>query len=1731
MANPTNSDIFSASPSIYSEAIGYYRDRVRADDRREYVSTEAELETQLIKNTDEYARKFYSLQGVLNNPPFDQNKVYKQIEDIIDLAMDINEDRAEAEALLAATGGRPGRGMTYSDEWINGGNLFDRLIVPPGQEAYFKRIMTTVLDRKFGDRSYDSEVEQRENIGEIQTTELDVIAERERKLCGYNEAIAIHRQYNNTEELREEERKRSELLRANEDDSRDMFQDSVIPGMRARAVKQVIYGLRQEPVVTKPAFASNDPTYQTPVTTRETLTSPSPGGSITSREDAIKIVQTQLRALNNGLYEGPIDGQSNAKMEWALQRYLGYMQSWSKNNDGSYTGTIDGIYGDETLDMFERNERDSFYKEGMAMLDALDYLHENGGVPRKASPAKKVKEPVGTAADDARETIKNAPETEPPAAEATVPASKPKVAIDAVFDSLFANGKRSTGTEILNAFGKAFDPNYDPSVANPVLETFMLANNIKTGDSFGIEDKDAITKLMQAAYIYRDAKGDVGAMKKIAEDINAKSPTQVGRMNVIQKLVDDNAKRLTAAATPDTTPTDSPADTAKADGTMDALLVKGEKVNAKDLLNILTQNTFAENKIKDQYDPDTMLPVMADFLKKNYDVDITQDISVADKDKLKGIYKTVSIFMSTGGDPALMQKLLDGAKDGSQPDFKKALDQSDQMVDSLIAKAEAILAQKQAPGSNKQDSSGYKPDYMQPIMGTLSSAAVGLYATKYFSDEARLNREIKSYAKAKAVLDSQEIGLNKGPAPTPPPPARDAPVAGTAQDVGRKYEDGKGGFIQHDAISAGTIDKPLNATEAKDYLRGIIKDASDTADNIRASAGNIEGWGGSTISGAIVTPDGHIVHAHMGDSPMIAYVVDAQGNVTGTHVLNDLHSGNPYQSHIISESAGGGSYKSLEADKAGKFEGTVKISDLAKNKGDRIILVSASDGILDAVGDAPSNLKWDEAEQYLKDRTHKVAESYAPAIEKQIKKGGDAGDIARSIIHSGAKYDNTSVAAMIIDPNNMPDKPVALLAADGFGNNGKIVSGAVKDSFHRHVSTHIPNETLRPVEAADATARPKDFEQRKKALEKQKSKIDGLIETVSQKKANSWWGAEKNLKSDQAAWRTRDLNLNDRLATAIFRKDGEPLSEKDFGKKERELLRERAQLDVEKELLDRREEALKAKKSKNSRYDTGTPDDTAKTPLNDVGVADVKDGSVTDEPNKNAPEAKNAPDADTKPVDTNTTPGDDDKKITPGEENAKSDKGRQASATDPDTVKKPEAIDKGNAGSSYKDLTAQKDILEKDYKNITESIEAQEKEIKKLEKFHQDAVDPQARRDYLHGLEEAQEKLIEDKAKAKETYKKITENYSDLIEKQKEIKDLTDLRDKANDAQTTREYNKKIAEAESGTRQDSNKSVDDKTAQNPAVDDTPVQDAPVDDAADVKDAADQVDDAADAKDAADKTKDAADVKDAADKVGDKPATVPDAAPSVASKGMKVLKTVAKALPIIGGLIVYREVQGKEEAMSKDKSLTEEQRNAVLNFNKTLIGKEFIDPTFLLGTTAAQAAKDEVIAQYGEPIRPYLAQTDAEAFAELLGGGDQLERRHKIEDIVDAYVEANGVPPAGHPYYKLAKALQEVDDTRWTLDFNRAEAARDARDAAADALLAKVDSAAKADNNADDKNYTPAAPSDTDASGATAVVPKGLNGVDATTPFNTASSSPSPSVETSGGPSVTKKPDAGLKKNV
>ncbi|MGB4057116.1 MAG: hypothetical protein WBK77_03425, partial [Alphaproteobacteria bacterium] len=1700
------------------------------------------------------------LQGVLNNPPFDQNKVYKQIEDIIDLAMDINEDRAEAEALLAATGGRPGRGMTYSDEWINGGNLFDRLIVPPGQEAYFKRIMTTVLDRKFGDRSYDSEVEQRENIGEIQTTELDVIAERERKLCGYNEAIAIHRQYNNTEELREEERKRSELLRANEDDSRDMFQDSVIPGMRARAVKQVIYGLRQEPVVTKPAFASNDPAYQTPVTTRETLTSPSAGGSITSREDAIKIVQTQLRALNNGLYEGPIDGQSNAKMEWALQRYLGYMQSWSKNNDGSYTGTIDGIYGDETLDMFERNERDSFYKEGRAMLDALDYLHENGGVPRKASPAKKVKEPVGTAADDAKETIKNAPETEPPAAEATVPASKPKVAIDAVFDSLFANGKRSTGTDILNAFGKAFDPNYDPSVANPVLETFMLANNIKTGDSFGIEDKDAITKLMQAAYIYRDAKGDVGAMKKITEDINAKSPTQVGRMNVIQKLVDDNAKRLTAAATPDTTPTDSPADTAKADGTMDALLVKGEKVNAKDLLNILTQNTFAENKIKDQYDPDTMLPVMVDFLKKNYDVDITQDISVADKDKLKGIYKTVSIFMSTGGDPALMQKLLDGAKDGSQPDFKKALDQSDQMVDSLIAKAEAILAQKQAPGSNKQDSSGYKPDYMQPIMGTLSSAAVGLYATKYFSDEARLNREIKSYAKAKAALDSQEIGLNKGPAPTPPPPARDAPVAGTAQDVGRKYEDGKGGFIQHDAISAGTIDKPLNATEAKDYLRGIIKDASDTADRVLADAGNIKDWGGSTVSGAIVTPDGHIAHAHIGDSPIIAYVVDAQGNVTGTHVLNTLHNPDPYATHLIGENSGKESYQNLVADKTGKFEGTVKISDLTKNKGDRIILVAASDGVLDKVGDAPRTMtNVEEARKYIVGQVQKVAESYAPHIEAQLKKGGDASDIARSIVNGSQKYDNTSVAATIIDPENLPKNPVALLAADGNYMNGKIVSSAIKDSFHRHVSTHIPNETLRPVEAADATARPKDFEQRKKALEKQKSKIDGLIETVSQKKANSWWGAEKNLKSDQAAWRTRDLNLNDRLATAIFRKDGEPLSEKDFGKKERELLRERAQLDVEKELLDRREEALKAKKSKNSRYDTGTPDDTGKTPVNDVGVADVKDGSVTDEPNKNAPEAKNAPDADTKPVDTNTTPGDDDKKITPGEENAKSDKGRQASATDPDTVKKPEAIDKGNAGSSYKDLTAQKDILEKDYKNITESIEAQEKEIKKLEKFHQDAVDPQARRDYLHGLEEAQEKLIEDKAKAKETYKKITENYSDLIEKQKEIKDLTDLRDKANDAQTTREYNKKIAEAESGTRQDSNKSVDDKTAQNPAVDDTPVQDAPVDDAADVKDAADQVDDAADAKDAADKTKDAADVKDAADKADDTvdavenakdTADVKDAANKVddaadaannadnavkpvekASKLGKLIKVVGIGLPLIGAYFYSRDVDAKEKAMDKNTTLTQAQRDAIRLYHKGGLAQATFDPTLVIGASAAQGAKESFIKKYGEEVRPYLAQTDAEAFAELLGGGDQLERRHKIEDIVDAYVEANGVPPAGHPYYKLAKALQEVDDTRWTLDFNRAEAARDARDAAADALLAKVDSAAKADNNADDKNYTPAAPSDTDASGATAVVPKGLNGVDATTPFNTASSSPSPSVETSGGPSVTKKPDAGLKKNV
>jgi len=243
------------------------------------------------------------------------------------------------------------------------------------------------------------------------------------------------------------------------------------------------------------------------------------------------------------------------------------------------------------------------------------------------------------------------------------------------------------------------------------------------------------------------------------------------------------------------------------------------------------------------------------------------------------------------------------------------------------------------------------------------------------------------------------------------------------------------------------------ATQAKEYLRGILgracQQTGDLSDEYKKQNGARIG---STVVTAAITPDGRIVRANMGDSLLIAYVIDKNNRVVGTHLLSTLHNEDPYATNVIHHTAQQRSYEELLGVRTNQFESTHDVSSLAR-KGQKIILVAASDGITDTAPNAPRTMAERAALHYVAKETQKTLEAYAPLISKALQKGRTAEDVARAIIEGAAKFkknelhDNTSAVVAIIDPENLPRRGIVLAVADGCGPEGILASQTVRQVF------------------------------------------------------------------------------------------------------------------------------------------------------------------------------------------------------------------------------------------------------------------------------------------------------------------------------------------------------------------------------------------------------------------------------------------------------------------------------------------------------------------------------------------------------------------------------------------------------------------------------------------------------------------------------------------------------------
>ncbi|MCD6035285.1 MAG: Protein phosphatase, partial [Rickettsiales bacterium] len=165
------------------------------------------------------------------------------------------------------------------------------------------------------------------------------------------------------------------------------------------------------------------------------------------------------------------------------------------------------------------------------------------------------------------------------------------------------------------------------------------------------------------------------------------------------------------------------------------------------------------------------------------------------------------------------------------------------------------------------------------------------------------------------------------PAPSSSAAASEAKALaiGTASEIGgRTYQEDR--FVTHDSIA-------MTATEAEKFLKGSIATLVEKTK---------EHQSGTTFTTAALTNDGHIVTAHLGDSPAVLFVRDPQtGKVEVVRITVDHDTAlyNARNSLAVNRALG---------DKA--FEGTISrepeigVHALSKYAGKEVFLMVCSDG-------------------------------------------------------------------------------------------------------------------------------------------------------------------------------------------------------------------------------------------------------------------------------------------------------------------------------------------------------------------------------------------------------------------------------------------------------------------------------------------------------------------------------------------------------------------------------------------------------------------------------------------------------------------------------------------------------------------------------------------------------------------------------------------------------------------
>ena len=314
-------------------------------------------------------------------------------------------------------------------------------------------------------------------------------------------------------------------------------------------------------------------------------------------------------------------------------------------------------------------------------------------------------------------------------------------------------------------------------------------------------------------------------------------------------------------------------------------------------------------------------------------------------------------------------------------------------------------------------------------------------------------------------------------------------IMGVSQNYGGKYKSFRDGVNhQYDTVGAGYLEGEASAAAVQAKMRQFFHDAAlrvDGLPGVMAHSGAQRQ--ASALTSIALMPDGQILHGTLGDSPLMAFVVGKDNRVIDVRLLNDPDNRDPWNTNVIYSDVTTAHFNNKIAESAPNS--TMHQQDLKAllgENGEKLVIVNASDGLLEGALPArialfkkespsgPGGLPPEKRQEVMQKgfaqvetNTHSALTDLGQHVEQVLQSGGNSQAVAdrlanaqlRTYTHdnNGNPYeyepippggrDNTSCAVMVIDPKNLPDKPVISMIADGVSSHSSGASYAVLDSF------------------------------------------------------------------------------------------------------------------------------------------------------------------------------------------------------------------------------------------------------------------------------------------------------------------------------------------------------------------------------------------------------------------------------------------------------------------------------------------------------------------------------------------------------------------------------------------------------------------------------------------------------------------------------------------------------------